>query len=232
MARIAQTGSLRHLVRLFCVCTLHHSGGVAHIKGVAGTRALGLLVMVRQLPRFKCLYCDHCCYFEKEYEMPTVFPWEKRLLEELAENLGVSLEFKPLQVYMDDKRSCIVTLYRWIIQGYCPFYDREKHRCRIHRDKPYACKMYPLLLEMPSGKLMLSGKCDWVANNKRVAEQLSRNVNLIPRVFPNEFEAAKNAFIEFSSIAEYVEKKGLKPVTDLKTCATIMDIDEYIARYG
>lgn len=164
--------------------------------------------------------------------MPTVFPWEKRLLEELAERLGVSLEFKPLQIYMDDENNCVIALYRWIIKGYCPFYDRAEKRCKIHEDKPYACKMYPLLLEMPTGRLMLSGKCDWVANNKDVAEKLAKEAKLIPEVFPNEFEAAKNAFIEFSSIIDYVNRRRLRQTTSLRDCAQVMDIDEYIARYG
>ncbi|WP_317896346.1 YkgJ family cysteine cluster protein [Pyrofollis japonicus] len=184
------------------------------------------------MKRFECLFCEHCCYFEDPIEMPTVFAWEKRLLEELAEARGIRLEFEPIQIFRDKNGICVVTLYRWIIRGFCPFYDRETKKCTIHEKKPYACKMYPLLLEMPSGRLMVSGKCDWVKRNKDIIDRLMSKPDFIPKVFPNEFKAATNAFIEFSSISEYVSSKDFSKVTDLKDCKKVMDIDEYIARYG
>ncbi len=188
-----------------------------------------------ELERFQCLFCRECCYFSEEYEMPTVFPWEKRLLEEMGQRMGVVLEFKPLQAYMDSEGHCIVTLYRWVIRGYCPFLDVSTARCRIHGSKPLACRMYPLILEMPSGKLMVSFKCKWVADRgKRFFETLSSNPELIPKVFPDEFKAAVEAYAEITSIARFVESKGMKPLKleELDKCKEVYDVDEYIARFG
>jgi Fe-S-cluster containining protein len=185
--------------------------------------------------RFQCLFCRECCYFEKEYEMPTVFPWEKRMLEELAEKMEVTLSFKPIMVFRDEAGRCIVALYRWIIHGYCPFLDRSSARCRIHSVKPLSCRMYPLVLEIPTGKLMVSFKCKWVAEQGRqLAERLASSPELIAQVFPSEFNAAVEAYTEIMSILEYVKSKGLKEVKpeDLEECGELYDIDEYIARFG
>ncbi|KSW12358.1 hypothetical protein CF15_06360 [Pyrodictium occultum] len=190
--------------------------------------------MARGLPVFKCLFCEHCCYFSEEYEMPVVYPWEKRRLEEIASVLGAKLSFKPLQVYMDDEGNCAVALYRWVIRGFCPFFDRATKRCRIHEDKPLACKMYPILLEMPSGNLLVSGKCDWVKKQgPQLMERLAARPNDIPRVFPSEFEAAKKAFIEFLTIASFTKAHRLRPVNvnKLEDCKSVVDMDDYMARF-
>ena len=166
--------------------------------------------------------------------MPTVFPWEKRLLEEIGEERGITLSFEPLQVFSDSEGRCVVTLYRWIIDGYCPFYDSGAKRCSIHGRKPLACKVYPLLVEMPSGRLMLSGKCDWVKRQgRRLVALLEARPDLIPRVFPSEFEAAKDILVEFSSMLRFIEEKGLRRVKGLEECSDgVYDVDDYIARLG
>ena len=185
--------------------------------------------------RFQCLFCRECCYFEEEYEMPTVFPYERRFLEELAEREGVSVEFKPLLVFRDGEGRCVVALYRWIIRGYCPFLDRDSARCRIHNVKPLSCRMYPLVIEIPTGKLMVSFKCKWVAERgRRFAERLSRRPELIAEVFPEEFRAAVEAYTEITAVLEYARSRGLREVKpeDLEECREVYDIDEYMARFG
>ncbi len=186
-----------------------------------------------RVPRFECLFCERCCYFEEPVEMPTVFPKEKRLLEELAEQRGVSLEFEPLLVFQDGDGRCAVALYRWVIRGFCPFFDRETRRCTIHESKPLACRMYPLLLEVNTGKLMVSGKCEWVRRmGRRLIDRLNAQPQLIPRVFPVEFEAARTAFLEAASALEYAERHGLKRVSSLEGCSEVYDFDDYVTRFG
>lgn len=190
--------------------------------------------MARKRPVFNCLFCEHCCYFSEEHEMPVVFPWEKRELEKIAAEIGVKLHFKPLQAFIDGNGVCAITLYRWEIRGFCPFFDKASKRCSIHDDKPLACRMYPLLVEMPSGNLMASGKCDWIKQQgPRFIRQLSTKPETIPEVFPAEFEAAKKAFIEFTTINSFIERHGLQPinVNKLNNCNGIFDIDDYIARF-
>ena len=196
-------------------------------SGLPPARVPGIMVK-----RFECLFCDHCCFFKEDYEMPTVYPWEKRLLEEEAEKRGLHLEFEPLTVYRDREGRCAIAMYRWVIRGYCPFFDRETKKCTIHESKPLACRMYPLLVELPSGKLMLSGKCDWVRREKGVERLLARRPDLIGKVFPSELEAAKQAFIEMNSIMRFVAENGLERVRGVEECREVYDIDDYIARYG
>ena len=189
--------------------------------------------MAKRVPVFECLFCERCCYFEDEIEMPTVFPKEKRLLEELAEARGFRVEFEPLLIFRDREGRCAVALYRWVIRGFCPFFDKATKKCTIHSVKPLACKMYPLLLEMPTGRLMASGKCEWVKRmGPRLMERLNRRPELIPRVFPNEFEAARVAFSEIASAMEYASRNGLERVDSLEGCKEVYDLDDYVARFG
>ena len=190
-------------------------------------------VMAR-VPVFRCLFCEHCCYFSSPVEYPTVFPREKRLLEEIAERRGVRVRFEPLLVFRDRDGRCVVGLYRWVVPGFCPFFDRGSKRCTIHEVKPLACRMYPLIVEMPSGRLMVSGKCDWVRmQGPSLLRRLEADPRLIARVFPREFEAAKEAFAEFMDMQRVVEELGLQRVSPGECGGgKLYDLDEYVAAYG
>lgn len=189
--------------------------------------------MTREVPVFKCLFCDRCCYFEKKVEAPIVFPWEKRLLEEVAENLGVELFFEPTLVFKDEKSVCVIGLYRWVIKGYCPFFDKQTRLCIIHDSKPLACKMYPLLVEMPTNRLMVSAKCEWIKRHGvELLKRLENKPELIPVVFSNEFEAVRDVLLEFRAIEDVVKEKNLKRIGDLKECKRAYDLDDYITRFG
>lgn|GEM_PF-904458 len=182
------------------------------------------------MKRFRCLFCDRCCFFEEEKEYPTVYPWEKRRLEQLAERRGLSLRFEPLMIYEapGEQGLCVVAMYRWVIRGYCPFFDRETRRCTIHGEKPLACRMYPLIIEMPSGNLMVSGKCDWVRRQGlRLLKALEAQPELIPKVFPEEFNAAKQAFADFVGLTSLAERLRLRPLANGEKCSAFIDIDLY-----
>ena len=163
-----------------------------------------------------------------------MFPREKRLLEEIAEKRGVAVRFEPLLMFRDEEGRCVVALYRWVVPGFCPFFDRETKRCTIHEVKPLACRMYPLIVEMPSGRLMVSGKCDWVRMQGRsLIRRLEADPKLIARVFPREFEAAKEAFAEFVEMQSVVERLGLRRAAPGECRdGKLYDLDEYVAAYG
>jgi hypothetical protein len=80
-------------------------------------------------------------------------------LEEEASRRGLSLSFKELGEFNG------VKIYRWIIKGWCPFFDRSSRRCVIHDRKPLACKMFPLVLDLNTGNIYLSENCIWVRQN-------------------------------------------------------------------
>jgi Fe-S-cluster containining protein len=110
--------------------------------------------------------------------MPILLPHEVYYYKILAKHMGVKLEFNRLES----------GLYKWVIRGYCPFYDSSTRSCRIHGEKPLACRMFPLLLDISENKLMVSSLCSWV---KRCLERVKSTSNLesAALVFPGECEA-------------------------------------------
>ncbi|MCD6324320.1 MAG: YkgJ family cysteine cluster protein [Desulfurococcales archaeon] len=134
------------------------------------------------MPKFQCFRCLHCCFFSSEDECPVVLPREKRRLEELAEAEGVELTFRKVGNE---------GLYRWVIKGYCPFYDVRSRGCRIYEERPLACRMFPLLLNPKTGEVSVSRACDWVVAN--FGEIMSGDPK---EVFPEELNAALTVFKE------------------------------------
>lgn len=132
--------------------------------------------------KFVCMRCNDCCYFEKPEEMPILLPYEVEYLKLLSSRLGVRLKFERLQS----------GFYKWIINGYCPFYSQEKRGCLIHGEKPLACRMYPLLVNLSDKTLLLSAKCRWVRENADkvsiIAEGLAQDV------FLHELKAVEELF--------------------------------------
>lgn len=140
--------------------------------------------MVREV--FTCLRCEQCCYFTSDEQGPLVFADERARLEELARLRGFSLTFREVKVGG-------ATMYRWVIRGFCPFYDRASRSCTIHGVKPLACKMYPLLYNPKTGEVLISRDCPWVD------ERVRRGVRLSLRNFPNEYRALKEVISRLSN---------------------------------
>lgn len=100
-----------------------------------------------------------CCYFESEDQNPTVFYDELIKLREEASRRGLALEFRELGEFNG------VRIYRWVLRGWCPFFDKKSRKCTIHDKKPLACKMFPLVLDLKSSNIYLSENCLWVKEN-------------------------------------------------------------------
>ncbi|HIP66343.1 MAG TPA: YkgJ family cysteine cluster protein [Pyrodictium sp.] len=184
------------------------------------------------MPKFVCYHCIYCCFFRDPIECPVLFPWEKRVIEDLLEDGETNTSFEPLEVWRDSKGVCIVTLYRWVIRGFCPFYDIVMRRCKIHEMKPLACQMFPLLVEVPSGKVMISSKCLWTKKNQKLLKEL-RRPEVIAHVFPSEFTAAVTVLQQYNSILEAVREEKLVRVNDFSSCKLFVDVDSYmVGDYG
>lgn len=124
-----------------------------------------------------------CCYFTRPEESPLVFEDEKRRLEEEARKRGVELTFEEAGSANGTR------IYRWVIRGWCPFFDRRSRRCTIHDRKPLACRMFPLILRR-DGAVEVSQACVWVRLNKPSSIE----------EFPAELEAVKRAAIRLGWI--------------------------------
>lgn len=136
--------------------------------------------------KFTCLRCDNCCFFEREEQDPLVFPDEAERLRRLARERGIGdLVFKEVKV--NGK-----TMYRWIILGYCPFYDKNSKSCTIHNVKPLSCKMYPLLYNPRTGEVLISKDCPWV--NDAV-----KNGGVDLSSFPEEVKALRRVIIRLGT---------------------------------
>lgn len=47
--------------------------------------------------------------------------------------------------------------------GYCVFYDEKKHRCAIHKLKPFDCELFPFdIRRVSKGNFTKKGKLIWV----------------------------------------------------------------------
>lgn len=113
-----------------------------------------------------------------------MFSDEVKRLRRLAKERGVELTFREIKVNG-------VTMYRWIILGYCPFYDKDNKLCTIHSVKPLACKMYPLLFNPRTGEVLVSKDCPWV-------EETVKNGGINLSDFPEEAKALHRVVIRLS----------------------------------
>ncbi len=181
------------------------------------------------MERFECLRCLHCCFFSHEEESPVLFSWEVSRILELAEREGVSLEnveFKPIEVYRDSSSGrCVVVLYRMVVRGFCPFYDLASRSCIIHYEKPSACRMFPLLLEVPSGRLSVSGVCDWVEKNMWI----TKKGELLDKVFPGEMSEAKRVFVDYAAVVQRLAELGFKEkLGGTEACREVIGFEELL----
>jgi len=131
--------------------------------------------------KFNCLHCIHCCFFSSPLDFPIVLDNEVSELNTLALKRGINLSF----IKLTDK------FYLWLINGFCPFYDILKRRCIIHNNKPFSCRIFPLLLNIETGEVSVSLACDWVA--RHIAELVEGKAN-VAEVFPEEFKAVVHLF--------------------------------------
>ncbi len=127
--------------------------------------------------KFKCYRCFHCCFFTSPNEYPIITESEMKKLEEVSHKYNVRLQFKYLGGIF----------YLWIINGFCPFYDIANNSCKIHKQKPISCKMFPLLLNIRTGEVHISYLCDWVQANLR-----KENIDPqeVVKAFKSELEVA------------------------------------------
>ena len=100
-----------------------------------------------------CSDCKkHCCGDIKELR-PIMMPWEEDIFEEFCDMIK-----KPSHDMLVLKRKS---------DGNCIFLDGKAVKCKIYDERPLECRIYPLLLKFPDGKLS-------VVVDKRFCKNLSR----------------------------------------------------------
>jgi len=92
--------------------------------------------------------------------------------------------------------------------------------------------MFPLLVEVPSGKVMISSKCLWTKKNQELLKEL-KTPEMIAHIFPSEFSAAITVLQQYNSILEAVREEKLVRVNDFSSCKLFVDVDSYmVGGYG
>ena len=131
--------------------------------------------------------------------MPLVFYWEKEELCKYAEEIGAKLRFQKF-ISVNDGNGEFVYIYRWIIDNRCPFWRNNK--CIIHPNKPLSCKIFPLVVRIPSPGILVSSKCRWVReNSEHIAPEK------IPSIF-DEFSPAVKMLAMLQKFLEIASKNG------------------------
>jgi len=151
------------------------------------------------IEKFVCMRCPDCCVFEDKEEMPLVFYWEKKELEAIAQRRGYELSFDEFLV-VDDGTGGFTYIYRWIIRGQCPFL--EGVNCTIHEKKPLACRMFPLIVEIPQNRVYLSLRCRWVRKNIEMLKS-----ERLPYIF-DELEIAAKVIGMISEFLKIARENG------------------------
>lgn len=93
--------------------------------------------------KFKCRKCGNCCTDFGELGTLPIFDDEKIIIKQLAEKIGISVEFIPENVMMDEITG---TMFcgNWGLKGNpCPFLD-ENNLCKIYEERPLICKAFPI----------------------------------------------------------------------------------------
>ena len=115
-----------------------------------------------------CLRCGACC---KETEMLLSTEDIERL-----ERKGYSKKF-----FVRFDRAGYAKLRN--LQGHCVFYDAEKQRCKVYRDRPLGCRLYPVIYDETKG-IVVDSICptrgNW--NEKKIEKKGKKVIKLLEKI--------------------------------------------------
>jgi len=150
--------------------------------------------------RFKCLRCGKCCRLSPI----TVLPHEVIIINRLAKNMGISIEFKPSYGVYDrfSGRFIVLSYILDLSNNKCPFLG-EGNKCIIHNlYKPLTCRSFPYLpkdvryyfddinkIIIHRSNYGISLNCTFVKEHEN---ELNRAIKIygVRGVFPNEYAIA------------------------------------------
>lgn len=167
--------------------------------------------------RFTCYRCIHCCFFTEEREAPVLLWYEVLYLSKIGELMKLKLDFKNIGQ----------GFYRLLVDGFCPFYDIPNRACKIQKEKPLSCKMFPLLINLASLEVSTSLICPWIYENM---EGISRGLDgeEVETVFFDEFKALTEVVRWVYTVSKSTPKLAVYFTTYFKELAseTIKTISE------
>ena len=150
---------------------------------------------------FSCVEnCSKCC-IEREYYPSKKFgkigvmilPDEKQKIELLAEQHGIKITILPRIGISKEKNVKPEQVLAYQLMGRepngntCPFLDTENnersphggYKCKIYKDRPLACKAFPLIESHP---VLLDQKCKFCENCKNPTGNLNSELEALAKI--------------------------------------------------
>lgn len=86
--------------------------------------------------------CGCCCRDFGTLGTLPMFDFEKRVLEKVASERGIRIEFVPENVFLDKKSGTVFCLNWGLVGNPCPFLQNNK--CSSYLTRPLICKAFPV----------------------------------------------------------------------------------------
>ena len=117
--------------------------------------------MIKQfVPQEVCLKCQGCCRFRENNSA-----WLPCLLDEEILDLVDRKDIPAVAISIDKK---IQPVPNPLAEGFlCSLLDENANKCRIYSLRPFECQLYPFLINLRDGKVILTVdlNCPYVKEN-------------------------------------------------------------------
>ncbi len=198
--------------------------------------------------RFRCLLEGDCCRMSPI----TIFPFEKPILERLAEKLGVEIVIRPGYTVYDRVSGYRIAL-SYVLEldeeGRCPFLTRG-NLCSIHRYyKPYTCRTYPYVprevryMFVKEARLIyarveygLSMHCPVIKRDREYIDRmLAADPFFIAKYMPEEYMAALEAEDKRRTLLAALTSLWRRGIVELEASenveAQVLNLYELLRKY-
>lgn len=106
--------------------------------------------MIKQfVPEEFCLKCRFCCRFKEDNSV-----WSPCLLDQEVQELMDKKDIPAASIFADRRLHLINNPEG---EGFiCPFLEVKNNQCKIYSLRPLECQLYPFLLNLRKGKVLLT----------------------------------------------------------------------------
>ena len=106
--------------------------------------------MIKQfVPQEFCLKCRGCCRFKEASSV-----WSPCLLDEEIQELLDKPGIPAVSISIDRRIQPIANPDG--IDFLCPFLETSDNKCKIYNARPFECQLYPFLINLRKGKVLLT----------------------------------------------------------------------------
>jgi hypothetical protein len=106
--------------------------------------------MIKQfVPQEFCLKCQGCCRFKEANSV-----WSPCLLDEEIQGLLDRKDLPAASISIDRRVQPVVNPNG--VDFICPFLNSRDNKCAIYAGRPFECQLYPFLINLRNGKVLLT----------------------------------------------------------------------------